>query len=333
MPVHQDRPRRMSFPGSQPQHRSPPPHQVPSLPPKPQALPSRPITEPEKPQRRMDRKSRFDQSVVSPQDRDRMPDGGNNPSDRERPSDRTQRHASPPLSREPSMMSSSARHSDRGHSPDGRSDNSRNGGRGRDGIVPAATAASQETGSFNPEVLMNPASLRRVGSRLGEYDQPRYASTLGPYQYFMDDEPQPNLSRRLSLEKPLGQRNYGQDDGERTSPVGQIQPSPQSLGGRELQEDKLVSLKDRVERAPHPAQRQGAPISLLERLSSAEDVGQASTGSEQSLRDRLVPSKRDRDDMMRDDGDGREPSYDGEDGYDSKRAKRRSGKGRRGGRR
>lgn len=227
------------------------------------------------------------------------------------------------------MMSSSARHSDRGHSPDRRSDNSRGGVRERDGTVPAAASAPQETGSFNPELLMN-ASLRRVGSRLGDYDQPRYASTLGPYQYFMDDEPQPNLCRRLSLEKPPRHRKHSPSDGEMIAPVGQIAPSPQSLGGREQQDDKSMNLKDRVEKIPHPVQRQGAPISLLQRLSSAEDIGQANTGSEQSLRDRLVPSKRDRDDMMKD-GDGRELSYDGDDGYDSKRVKRKNGKGRRGG--
>ena len=261
-----------------------------------------------------------------------MPDRLNNSSEREYPGDITQRHVSPPLSREPSMMSSSARHSDRGHSPDGRSDNSRNELQERDGIVPAATSASQETGSFNAELLMN-ASLRRVGSRLGDYDKPRYASTLGPYQYFMDDEPQSNLSRPLSLEKPPRHRKYRSgslNDGEMTAPIGQIEPSPQSLGGRELQDDKSMDFKDRVEKVPHLAQRQGGHISLLERLSSVEDMGQASTGSEQSLRDRLVPSKRDRDDMMND-GDGRERSYDGEDGYDSKRVKRRNGKGRRGG--
>lgn len=258
-----------------------------------------------------------------------MPDRLNNSSEREYPSDISQPHVSPPLSREPSMMSSSARHSDRGHSPDRHSDNLRNGLQERDGIVPAATSAPQDTGSFNPELLMN-ASLRRVGSRLGDYDQPRYASTLGPYQYFMDDEPQPNLSRRLSLEKPLRHRKYSLSDGEMTAPVGQIEPSPQSLGGREQQDDRSMNFKDRVEKVPYLAQRQGGPISLLERLSSAEDIGQASTGSEQSLRDRLVPSKRDRDDMMKD-GDGRELSYDGDDGYDSKRVKRRNGKARRGG--
>jgi len=256
----------------------------------------------------------------------------NNSSDREYPSGITLRQVSPPLSREPSTLSTSARHSDRGHSTDGRSDNSRNGPQERDGIVPAVASASQETGSFNPESLMN-ASLRRVGSRLGDYDQPRYASTLGPYQFFMDDEPQPNLSHHLSLEKTPRHRKYRSgslNDGEMTAPVGEIQP-PQNMARRELQDEKSMSFKDRVEKVPHPTQKQGAPISLLERLSSAEDMGQASTGSEQSLRDRLVPSKRDRDDMMKD-GDGRELSYDGEDGYDSKRVKRRNGKGgRRGG--
>lgn len=49
------------------------------------------------------------------------------------------------------------------------------------------------------------------------------------------------------------------------------------------------------------------------------------------LRDRMVPSKRDRDDMLMEEGHSRDIPYDNEDGNDNKRVRRRAGKGRRGG--
>lgn len=76
-------------------------------------------------------------------------------------------------------------------------------------------------------------------------------------------------------------------------------------------------------------QRRGA--SLLDRLSTGNSRSQES-GSQQSLRDRIIPSKRDREDIM--DEGTRDYSFDGEDGTESKRAKRKNGRARtRGGRR
>lgn len=101
-------------------------------------------------------------------------------------------------------------------------------------------------------------------------------------------------------------------------------------------QDGTLSFMERLEN-PGKSRRNSTTIPLLERLSSVQDSARVSPDSSDaptpSLRDRLVPSKRDRDDMAVDAGEPGGQVYDGEDGNDTKRMKRRATKAKRGGRR
>jgi hypothetical protein len=87
--------------------------------------------------------------------------------------------------------------------------------------------------------------------------------------------------------------------------------------------------QERLERPQ--VQRRGA--SLLDRLSTGNPRSHDSSAAQQSLRDRLTPSKRDFEDMT-DEGMQHDVSFDGEEGLELKRARRKNGRARtRGGRR
>ncbi|KAJ3508513.1 hypothetical protein NLJ89_g5713 [Agrocybe chaxingu] len=134
----------------------------------------------------------------------------------------------------------------------------------------------------------------------------------------------PALSRRLSTstDRPPRHRKYF-DAADARPPVSFPPEFSSNSYGRETEDNyKASNARDK------PIKR---GQSLLDRLSFADDNSLASPEvPTQSLRDRLVPSKRDRDDMLNDDGDFRDASYDGDEGIESKRARRRSGKPRRG---
>ncbi|KAE9391719.1 hypothetical protein BT96DRAFT_298823 [Gymnopus androsaceus JB14] len=79
---------------------------------------------------------------------------------------------------------------------------------------------------------------------------------------------------------------------------------------------------------PSSSNRRGG--SLLDRLSINPSPSDDHPGSSPALRDRVVPAKRDRDEMVRDGEDRMDGDVDMDDGFTSKRAKRRAGKARRG---
>ncbi|KAF8970442.1 hypothetical protein BDZ97DRAFT_94483 [Flammula alnicola] len=280
------------------------------------------------------------------------------------PKEPSQGHATPPpMSREPSMLSLtdhlSAQRSDRGQSSDGRSDGSRAGPRVRymdqredlpvpsrlpDDRPPSATSGTQPrrkdplstssaphteaTAFHRPRPSKWSEQMSIAGAAPGEHSSEDAATA--------DLDDLPSLSRRLSSEKPPRHRKYSggfiAPDGKfPTDSVSHSLPTPAG-SGRESQDDTL-SFKDRLEK-PN-TQRRGQQIPLLDRLSSAGDSSRVNVQDvqQQSLRERLIPSKRDREDMMMDEGDPRDLSYDGEDGNESKRARRRNPKGKRGGRR
>ena len=90
---------------------------------------------------------------------------------------------------------------------------------------------------------------------------------------------------------------------------------------RELEEG-MIFQPERLERP----QIQRRSASLLDRLSTGNPAAQ------QSLRDRIIPSKRDLEDMM--DEGMNDVWFDGEDGTEPKRTRRKNGRARtRGGRR
>ena len=100
------------------------------------------------------------------------------------------------------------------------------------------------------------------------------------------------------------------------------------LRGREPEDTEFQ--QERLERPQ--VLRRGA--SLLDRLSTVNSRSHESSAAQQSLRDRLTPSKRDFDDMVTDEGMQHDVSFDGEEGNESKRARRKNGRARtRGGRR
>ncbi|KAF9486265.1 hypothetical protein BDN70DRAFT_240597 [Pholiota conissans] len=135
-----------------------------------------------------------------------------------------------------------------------------------------------------------------------------------------------SLSRRMIGEKPPRHRKYSS---QFKVPEDLVQAEV-TIATEYVQVVQDNSLKDRLDSAN--SQRRG---SLLDRLSLGNDNAHSAADSSdvqpQSLRDRLVPSKRDRDDMMEANDQG--PAYDAEDGNDNKRVKRRATKGKRGGRR
>lgn len=142
----------------------------------------------------------------------------------------------------------------------------------------------------------------------------------------------PSLSRRLSDDKakPPRHRKYpsGSFTGsDKTSPMDTVGHLPMP---RSTPEDH-PTFKDRVDRPQ--LQRQGQSIPLLDRLSVLDDAARTNPQDHPSLRERLVPSKRDRDEMAIEDDDPRELAYEGDDGNENKRARRKNTKTKRGGRR
>ena len=148
--------------------------------------------------------------------------------------------------------------------------------------------------------------------------------------------PQPSdlssLSNRLSHDRshvrqhPGGPSISGRDEGD----VEQLSfQNAHAEHGREP--DETVYQQERLERPP--VLRRGA--SLLDRLSTGNPRSHDSAAQQQqSLRDRLIPSKRDFEDMMEDGMQQHDVSFDGEDGNESKWARRKNGRARtRGGRR
>ena len=137
-----------------------------------------------------------------------------------------------------------------------------------------------------------------------------------------------SLSYRLSNDKSRARQHpggpiSGRDEGEREL---SFQNAHAELERRESEE--MVIQQERLERPQ--VQRRGA--SLLDRLSTGNSRPHDSA-AQQSLRDRLIPSKRDFEDMT-DEGMQHDVSFDGEDGTESKRARRKNGRARtRGGRR
>jgi hypothetical protein len=127
------------------------------------------------------------------------------------------------------------------------------------------------------------------------------------------------LSNEKSRVRPIS----GRDEGEVEL---SFQNAHAELGRREAEEMNFQ--QERLERPQ--VQRRGA--SLLDRLSTGNPRSHDSA-AQQSLRDRLIPSKRDFEDMT-DEGMQHDVSFDGEDGTESKRARRKNGRARtRGGRR
>ena len=137
-----------------------------------------------------------------------------------------------------------------------------------------------------------------------------------------------SLSHRLSDDKqrhrqsPSGGPMSGRDENSR----GEVELSFHKAH-TEFERESEEGMAFRLERPQ--AQRRGA--SLLDRLSTGNSRSH-DPGAQQSLRDRIIPSKRELDDMMED--GMREVLFDGEDGTEPKRARRKGGRARtRGGRR
>ena len=173
-------------------------------------------------------------------------------------------------------------------------------------------------------------SGQRSGNRLNNdtrgnpLEQPQEYTGLPP-------TPDPtSLSYRLSdksnvRQHPGGPPLSGRDEGE----VGEVELSFQNAHA-ELERESVLQ-QERLERPQ--MQRRGA--SLLDRLSSGNSRSYDSAAQQQqSLRDRLIPSKRDFEDMTDEGMQQHDVSFDGEDGNESKRARRKNGRARtRGGRR
>lgn len=151
-----------------------------------------------------------------------------------------------------------------------------------------------------------------------------------PREHLGLPDPPTSLSHRLSDEKsrsrqhPSGGPMSGPDEGE-------VELSFHNAHTELEREPEAGMVFQRQERLERP-QMQRRGTSLLDRLSTGNPRPHDSA-AQQSLRDRIIPSKRDLEDMMMDEG-VHEGSFDGEDGIESKRARRKNGRARtRGGRR
>ena len=174
----------------------------------------------------------------------------------------------------------------------------------------------------------NALASSRTGQRSGNRWNNDTRGTLEQPQEHIGLPPVPDptsLSYRLSNDKSRVRQHpvSGRDEGEVEL---SFQNAHAEFGGKEPEE--MVFQQERLERPQ--VQRRGA--SLLDRLSTGNPQSHDSA-AQQSLRDRLVPSKRDFEDMV-DEGMQHDVSFDGEDGTESKRARRKNGRARtRGGRR
>ncbi|KAF9057181.1 hypothetical protein BJ165DRAFT_1418989 [Panaeolus papilionaceus] len=119
----------------------------------------------------------------------------------------------------------------------------------------------------------------------------------------LDLPPRPQVSPEVlppQLQRPVNGRVDDTHDGDIRMDTGHEEPP---------------HLHDRNLQGP------SSKVSLLERLSLADNIHEP-----QSLRERIVPSKRDREEMVgRDRSDGRDMQYDMDDGVDPKRQRRRGG--------
>lgn len=259
------------------------------------------------------------------------------------------RSTPPPISREPSLLSttigqSSAQQSDRGHSSDTRSDEGYHAQPPSaislpDRLVDATSAhlRSKERDDFAVETPKQEGEHQRK-TRWGDSrpnPPPPPKQDVAP----IDPEVLPALARRMSTstgtDRPPRHRKYPSDT------ISIVVQEPPELAtnmyttdpsGGSVREtiDSPVDLKDRVVRPQ--VQRRGA--SLLDRLSLDDGNSRGPTQPDtqhHSLRDRMVvPTKRGREAVMVEEGDPREMGYDGDEGADTKR-RRRGAKGRRGG--
>lgn len=234
----------------------------------------------------------------------------------------------PPM-RDPPSRSTASRFSDRVPStnPDG----------SRSGVnqIPSASANNtNETPSHNgparkditppssssqvPMMEQSSKSQRGFSKSGGDSRLSSDQSSIIPPPQVSRLESPPDLAHRMSSEKPPRLRKYPS-----ASPI--VSTSDKEPRGGQAGADQSSSsmnsasedLKDRLDRP-----------TLLDRLQAPAPEHESQTPS---LRDRLVPSKRDRDELLLEEGHSRDISYDNEDGNDNKRARRRSGKGRRGG--
>ncbi|CAA7270259.1 unnamed protein product [Cyclocybe aegerita] len=282
----------------------------------------------------VERKSRFNPPIPI----ETRPRGDGRVDEQNHPNER--KAAPPPISRDPSLVSSIDRGSARHASDDTQSVESRDGRYDRpsksDATLPPGNPPSQPPFKQNEIQPLSgshqerpPPSGERFGQRNTRWGPGDGSSAQSPEQAFPPPPANvslsPALSRRLSAstDRPPRHRKYF-DAPDARPPVGVSPEFSSNSYGRETEDSHRASnARDK------PPNKRGQ--SLLDRLSFADDDPLAPPEvPTQSLRDRLVPSKRDRDDMLNDNGDFRDASYDGDEGIESKRARRRSGKPRRG---
>ena len=169
--------------------------------------------------------------------------------------------------------------------------------------------------------------MERLSSRLSENLDDFSGVVPAHSDTFSLTQEQPDqvlLNRLLSDDKPPG----GGMSGREEDPL-EVELTFHNAHIRLAREPEEMGYQNKLERPQ--VQRRGA--SLLDRLSTGNPRSH-DPGAQQSLRDRIIPSKRDREDMMDEGMRGGDVSFDGEDGSESKRAKRKSGRARaRGGRR
>jgi hypothetical protein len=287
--------------------------------------------------------SRFDKPLPQPEAKEHFPviDKGTIAASQSSEAS-NMRVISPPITREPSIVRSLH----------------------QDEVLPPPPPSSSSSLSAHPGNASLASSRssgqqQRSGNRWSNdtRDQPQEFIALPPAP-----DP-PSLSYRLSNDKsqsrvrqhpPPMSLGGGRDEGE----VGEVELSFHNAHAelKREQEEKMIQQERLLERPQ--VQRRGA--SLLDRLSTGTTTATANNNlrshdspasaqqqhhqqQQQSLRDRLVPSKRDYEDMA-DDGmrqhqqqqqQHRDVSFDGEDGgIESKRPRRKNGRARtRGGRR
>lgn len=180
----------------------------------------------------------------------------------------------------------------------------------------------------------NALAPSRGGQRSGNRWSNDTRGTLDQPQEYIGRPPSPDpssLSYRLSNDKsrvrqhPDGPPISGRDEGDVEKQLS-FQNAHAEFGN---EPEEMVYQQERLERPQ--VLRRGA--SLLDRLSTGNSRSHDSAAQQQSLRDRLIPSKRDYEDMT-DEGIQHDVPFDGEDGSESKRARRKNGRARtRGGRR
>jgi hypothetical protein len=148
-----------------------------------------------------------------------------------------------------------------------------------------------------------------------------------PQEHLGLPDPPTSLSRRLSDEKSRPRQHPS--GGPMSGPDGEVELSFHNAHA-ELEREPEGMIFQPQERLERP-QMQRRGTSLLDRLSTGNPRPH-DAAAQQSLRDRIIPSKRDLEDMMMDEG-VHEGSFDGEDGIESKRARRKNGRARTRGRR